>query len=126
MFTSDDSPLSTPEREAHARHLVARFRVEAGRASNREPFEQLASELLERSAAFRTLWAEHDVFAAPEGAKVVHHPAVGAIELEHVTLMHVEPDGRTLRVTLYHAAPGESATRLAEVLAMPDLDVTED
>lgn len=50
---------------------------------------------------------------------MVSHPDVGEIELEHVTLMHIEPDGRALRVTLYSPKPGESssrATRLFENL----------
>jgi transcriptional regulator with XRE-family HTH domain len=122
MFTDAVSPFSSPEREAHARQLVARFRLEAARASDREPFDQLVSELLELSDDFRIMWDRHDVLAAPEGAKIIHHPAVGAIELEHVALMHVEPDGRTLRVTLYTPPAGDSAERLAKVLASPDAE----
>ena len=103
--------------EAHARRLVARFRAEAARAADREPFDQLVTELADVSPEFHRLWSEQGVSLEPEGAKVVHHPDVGTIELDHVALLHVEPDGRTLRVTLYTPRPGESAERLARFVA---------
>ena len=118
-FMFDDNALQprTPESAAHARNMVARFRYEAGRAADRAPFDELASELAERSPEFRALWDAHEVVATPEGAKVVHHPAVGEIELDHIVLLHVEPDGRTLRVTFYTPRPGVSAARARTVYA---------
>lgn len=110
MFADPVQPRA-PEASAHARSMVALFRYEAGRAADRTPFDQLASELRERSAEFRALWDAHEVMASPEGVKVVHHPAVGDIELSYVVLKHIEPDGRTLRVTLYTPRPGISAAR---------------
>lgn len=103
--------------DVHVRRLVARFRAEAARAAEREPFDQLVSELSEVSSRFCELWGEQDISEAPEGAKIVQHPEVGAIELDHVALLHVEPDGRTLRVTLYTPRPGESTERLAMLIA---------
>jgi len=126
MFTSEQSVFASPEREAHARSLVARFRVDAGRASEREPFEQLVSELLEVSEDFRALWSRHDVIATPEGTKTIQPPGFGPIALDHVSLMHVEPDGRTLRVTLYTPKPGESAARMAQLLAALEVEHPED
>ena len=117
MFTDPKHRVRTPERDAHARTLVARFRLEAGRAADREPFDQLARELASLSPEFRALWDAHDLVAAPEGAKIVQHPDVGDIELDHVALLHVEPDGGTLRVTLYTPRSGESMARAAKVIA---------
>lgn len=100
-----------PDAIAHARTMVARFRYEAGRAVDRAPFDELAAQLAERSPEFRALWDEHELVATPEGSKVVHHAIVGDIVVDHVTLLHVEPDGRTLRVTLYTPRPGVSTER---------------
>lgn len=120
-FMFDNMPLEprTPEAVAHARSMVARFRYEAGRAADRAPFDRLASELGARSPEFRALWDAHEVVATPEGAKVVRHPIVGDIELDHIVLLHVEPDGRTLRVTLYTPRPGVSAARARAAYAAP-------
>jgi hypothetical protein len=114
FFFTDTAPRG-PDAETHARNMVARFRYEAGRAADRAPFDQLANELAECSQEFRELWEAHELFATPEGSKVVHHPTVGDIELEHVILLHVEPDGRTLRVTLYTPRPGTSTERARSV-----------
>lgn len=108
MFSA--SPLG-PEARAHARSMVARFRYEAGRAADRAPFDALAEELAEQSPEFRALWSEHELMATPAGTKIVRHPELGDIELDHLVLMHVEPDGSTLRVTFYTPRPGVSAAR---------------
>ena len=96
---------------------VAARRVGEGQGCGAGVFVQLAGELAEVSPQFRQLWGEQEVFAEPEGAKVVSHPDVGEIALDHVALLHVEPDGRTLRVTLYTPRPGESTERLARIVA---------
>ncbi len=119
MFAAPYDGPSYPNRIAHARSLVARFRLEAARAADRTPFDQLASELSEVSAEFRELWSASDVVAEPEGAKVVHHPEAGVIELDHVALVHSEADGRTLRLTLYTPKPGESLQRAMKLFAQP-------
>ena len=120
MFVGPAEREWTPQREVQARGLVARFRFEAGRAADREPFDRLARELAERSPEFRELWGLHEVLAEPEGAKIVRHPEhpeLGAIEFDQVALMHVEPDGRTLRVTFYTPRPGESEARATRLIA---------
>jgi len=108
-----------PDDGEHARKLVARFRYEAGRAADRTPFDQLVAELTKRSAEFRALWDAHELEAAPEGSKVVRHPEAGDIELDHVALLHVEPDGRMLRVMLYTPRAGVSAARALVAYASP-------
>lgn len=117
MFLGELSPLATTEREAHARYLVARFRSEAARASNPEPFDEIADELGRKSAEFRKLWMQRDLYAEPEGTKIVDIPGTGRIELAHVTLMHIEPDARTLRVVFYSPVGHDSETRIARALA---------
>ncbi|WP_223638645.1 helix-turn-helix transcriptional regulator [Corallococcus sp. EGB] len=116
-FLGKVPPLATVEREAHARNLVARFRAEAARAGAHEQFQELADELMAKSPEFRRLWTQHDLHAEPEGMKVVDLPGTGRIELAHVTLMHIEPDARALRVLFYSPAGPESAQRMARALA---------
>ncbi|AKV00082.1 putative DNA-binding protein [Labilithrix luteola] len=118
MFLGEVSPFATVEREAHARNLVARFRTEAARASDHEMFQEIADELVAGSHEFRQLWTQHDLFAEPEGTKIVDVPGTGRIEIEHVTLMHVEPDARTLRVLFYAPVGAESAQRMARCLEL--------
>ncbi|MBM7118781.1 helix-turn-helix domain-containing protein [Archangium primigenium] len=117
IFLGQGPPLVTVEHEAHARNLVARFRAEAARASAHERFQELVDELTARSPEFRRLWTLHDLDAEPEGTKVVDIPGTGRIELAHVTLMHIEPDARTLRVLFYSPVGPESARRMARALA---------
>jgi transcriptional regulator with XRE-family HTH domain len=114
-FTDPALRASRPNWEAEARTLVARFRLEAGRAANRSEFDVLADQLAEVSSEFRRLWSAHELLDSAEGAKAVSHPDVGVIELDHVTLVHVEPDGRALRVILYAPQPGLSAERAAKL-----------
>jgi transcriptional regulator with XRE-family HTH domain len=110
-FMSPKTRALIPDWAPHARGLVARFRVEAGRAPDRREFDALAADLSRASPEFKRFWDDHDIFEAVEGLKEVVHPDVGAIAFDHVGLMHVEPGGRTLRVTLYAPRPGVSATR---------------
>jgi hypothetical protein len=117
MFLGKVPPFATAERTAHARNLVARFRTEAARASAYEQFQEITDELMAKSAEFRQLWSQHDLYADPEGTKVLDIPGTGRIELEHVTLMHVEPDARTLRVLFYSPVGRESEQRMAHAVA---------
>lgn len=118
FFTDASRDTAGVESRSHARNMVARFRYEAGRAVDRAPFDQLAGELAACSPEFRALWDAHELVATPEGSKIVHHPQVGDIELDHVMLLHVEPDGRMLRVTHYTPRPGASTERARAAYAM--------
>lgn len=99
------------EWEITARRSVAGFRLEAGRAADRREFDALAAELGRESPDFARFWNDHELVEIPQGTKVIVHPAVGAIEFEHVTLFYSEPDARALRVTLYTPRAGESSER---------------
>lgn len=115
MFANPKTRKRRPTWEVDARRLVALFRIEAGRAADRSEFDALITELNEISEDFRRLWKEHEITDVIEGAKIVSHPDVGEIELDHVTLMHAEADGRVLRVTLYTPKAGLSTTRAAKL-----------
>lgn len=61
--------------------IVALLRSEAGRAPYDRALTDLIGELSTRSDVFRTLWAAHDVRIHDTGAKRVHHPIVGDLDL---------------------------------------------
>lgn len=103
--------------EQQARATVARFRLDAARVADRGPFDALASELQAKSPDFARLWSEGDVVEVSEGAKDVHHPELGGVELDYVTLVHVEPDGRELRVMLYAPRADADASRARELFS---------
>lgn len=70
----------------------------------------LVTELLERSAEFRSVWETHEVGVAPLETKRFLHPEVGLLELGCQTL--VDPD-QAHRLLVYTAVPGsESHERL--------------
>jgi transcriptional regulator with XRE-family HTH domain len=110
-FTNPERRTRNSNWEAAVRQAVARFRLDAARAANRAEFDALAAELGKVSPEFARFWAEHDVVDTSEGLKALLDSTVGEITFEYVTLAHLEPDGRTLRVTLYTPEPGKSAAR---------------
>jgi transcriptional regulator with XRE-family HTH domain len=61
----------------HARIL----RSEAGRDQTDPGPAELVKELLETSAEFRAVWAEHDVRLPAAGRHRFHHPQVGMLDL---------------------------------------------
>src|SRR3954447_8588324 len=63
-------------------HDTARLlRSEAGRDPRDEGPIELIDEMLEASADFRDVWAQHDVRLPAAGRHVFHHPHVGLLDL---------------------------------------------
>nr|WP_093517290.1 helix-turn-helix transcriptional regulator [Stigmatella erecta] len=119
MFTQPERRALMPDWEGAARRSVAGFRLDAARAADRAEFDALAAELASVSPEFARFWSEHAVMdQVPEGRKALVFPGVGVIEFEHVTLMHAEPDGRELRVSLYSPQPGESTARARKLFRL--------
>ncbi|KIL40945.1 transcriptional regulator [Gordoniibacillus kamchatkensis] len=71
--------------EAHARRRLAQFRAGYGRFVGDPWWTELIAGLHEASAEFRAWWPRHDVLGAPEGRKLLHHPAAGELAFEHIT-----------------------------------------
>jgi hypothetical protein len=89
---------------AHSRALVARFRLEAGRASDRAPFDQLANELAEVSPELRVLWNEHEVLAQSGRERGTRGEAVRLDQRLNFTPVHA-----SLRVQSSSASAGSIA-----------------
>nr|WP_095871172.1 helix-turn-helix transcriptional regulator [Streptomyces sp. TLI_235] len=97
--------------DAAARAAVAALRSAAGRDRDDPRLVALVGELALQSHDFRVLWARHDVQGKAAGAKLLHHPQVGDLELHYETLtVNSAPEQQ---LVVYQAAPGTpSAERL--------------
>jgi transcriptional regulator with XRE-family HTH domain len=62
---------------------VAVLRAEAGRNPHDQDLTNLIGELSTQSDDFRVRWARHDVGTHDSGAKRLHHPLVGGLELTY-------------------------------------------
>jgi hypothetical protein len=60
---------------------VAMLRAEAGKDPYDRRLSDLVGELSTRSDEFRTRWGAHNVRIHATGAKLIHHPVVGDIDL---------------------------------------------
>ena len=103
------------EWEAQTRQIVAVLRAEAGRSPYDRPLTDLVGELSTRSDLFRKLWGAHDVREHRTGLKLVHHPAVGDLDLTFQA-MDLASD-RGLQMIVFSAEPGSPTHERLQLLA---------
>jgi transcriptional regulator with XRE-family HTH domain len=104
-----------PEWDRVATELVAHLRSEAGRNPYDRQLSDLVGELSTRSDEFRVRWAAHNVRFHRTGAKRIHHPVVGDLELSYETMELSADDG--LSVAIFTAEPGSAAQHALDLLA---------
>jgi len=98
-----------------ARFVVGAFRADAARAGAGAEIRQLVEELSQMSPEFAVLWRDNEVVGHGEGVKRLHHPELGAIELEFSTFaVEGRPD---LNMMVYTPATPEVAERVRLFLA---------
>lgn len=98
-----------------ARFVVGAFRADAARAGAGAEIRQLVEELSQMSPEFAALWRDNEVVGHGEGVKRLHHPELGAIELEFSTFaVEGRPD---LNMMVYTPATPEVAERVRLFLA---------
>ncbi|MCX5497078.1 helix-turn-helix transcriptional regulator [Kaistia dalseonensis] len=68
-----------------ARYVVGAFRADAMRAGAGVEIQLLVDELSASSPEFKALWDDNEVTGMRDGIKRLHHPLLGAIELEFST-----------------------------------------
>jgi transcriptional regulator with XRE-family HTH domain len=99
--------------ETDVRRVIARFRLDSGRAGNDPRFVELVRELEQVSPEFRAWWRQHDVDGFGEGVKSFRHPRLGKIEFEHTSFTaDSNPDLRLIVYTPTDAASGRKAKQL--------------
>ncbi|GAB2601117.1 transcriptional regulator [Paractinoplanes abujensis] len=101
------------ERDAFEASLVADLRATSSRFPHDPEIPALITRL-RRSSRFRALWDQPSVAPIPSSAKVVDHPAVGAIALDSNVLTTEEAG---LRVLVYTPRPGTDARSKLTLLA---------
>jgi transcriptional regulator with XRE-family HTH domain len=95
------------------RDVVAVLRAEAGRNPYDKGLTELVGELSTRSETFRTLWASHDVRLHRTGAKRLHHPVVGDLDLTYESMELPAEPGLTIHVySVEPASPSADALNL--------------
>lgn len=100
--------------ERHARHMVAKFRVDAARNIGDPAFDHLVGSLRAASPEFRKWWERHEVGAAGAGRKELLHPVAGRLIFEHAAFRHEISDQRLI---LYSPLPEEDTQdKLARLL----------
>ena len=100
--------------ESVARFVVGAFRADAARAGAVSEVAQLVDELCRLSPEFEALWRDNDVHAYGEGAKRLHHPILGPIELEYSAFA---VDGRPdLGMIVYNPATTADADRIRSLV----------
>jgi len=104
-----------PDWERVATELVAHLRSEAGRNPYDRHLSDLIGELSTRSDEFRVRWAAHNVRFHRTGAKQIHHPFVGALELSYESLELSADDG--LSIAIFTAEPGSASQQALDLLA---------
>jgi hypothetical protein len=95
--------------------IVAVLRNEACRNPYDRSLTELIGELSTRSEEFRVRWAAHDVRFHRTGAKTLHHPVVGTLELTYEAHELAGDPGLTLLA--YTAEPGSPTQDALDLLA---------
>ncbi|MQY35550.1 hypothetical protein SRB17_35280 [Streptomyces sp. RB17] len=103
------------DRKEEALLAVASLRLVAGRHSDDRALAELIGQLSIQSREFAALWARHPVRTCTSGAKTLHHPAVGTLELSFENLCLPGASGQ--RLIAYTAEPGSPSDAALRLLA---------
>jgi transcriptional regulator with XRE-family HTH domain len=101
--------------EREARLLVAQFRASAGLNAGDPFFTEFVENLSHVSEDFRAFWSQHDVMKRPGGYKIINHPEVGKLVLQHNTFL--VSDQPNLKLVLFTPMPEADTQRKLEMLA---------
>lgn len=82
MFSDERVRAAQDDWRNVARYVVGAFRADAARAGAGVEIRSLVDELSASSPEFKTMWDENEITGSREGTKRLHHPVLGAIELE--------------------------------------------
>ena len=109
-----------------ANDTVAMLRAEAGRDAYDRRLTDLIGELSTRSEEFRRRWAAHNVRIHTTGAKRLHHPVVGDLDLPFETFpLGSDPSQFLLTYTAEPASRSQDALDLLASWAATNDDTDE-
>jgi transcriptional regulator with XRE-family HTH domain len=103
-----------------ARNILARFRSDLAQLGDDDRAASLIDELRSTSSEFRAWWNLHEVGGRSSGVRCFSHPAVGAIDFQHLRLSVDDALPDPFRIVIFTPLPGESASRAAKLLGRVD------
>ena len=117
MMFSDERMLAAQDDWRNvARYVVGAFRADAARAGAGVEIRQLVEELSAASPEFKAMWDDNEITGTREGIKRLHHPVLGAIELEFSTFA---VEGRSdLNMMVYSPASPEVIEQFRSLIAV--------
>ncbi|MFB7671123.1 helix-turn-helix transcriptional regulator [Kitasatospora purpeofusca] len=115
LFREPESRMLCPGWESMARQYVAMLRAAVADDPDHPRAAALVGELSIHSAAFRRLWARHDVRGNVHGTTLFQHPGVGGITLDWDT--YPLPGTRGPVLLVFTAEPGTADADRLQVLA---------
>ena len=86
MFLTTAAPALVADWPDRAARMVAEFRADCGKHLDQPPLAGLVAQLAQASAAFRQLWAAHNVTDREGGRRRFLHPQQGELQFDQVTL----------------------------------------
>lgn len=115
LFLDPDASDFFREWDRVAADTVSLLRAEAGRDPYDKRLSDLVGELCTRSPDFRVRWAAHNVRAHSTGAKLLHHPVVGDLDLTYEAFPLTADASADMVV--YLAEPGSASADALRLLA---------
>jgi transcriptional regulator with XRE-family HTH domain len=106
------------DHDKHSRFRVAGLRATAARRAGDPDVEDLVGALLESSAEFAGLWAEHEIHVPRERHKRLLHPTVGLIEVDCESLLTPEQDQEVVLLTARPDTEAAEQLRLLQVVGL--------
>lgn len=115
MFSDERVRAAQDDWRNVARYVVGAFRADAARAGAGVEIRQLVEELSASSPEFKAMWGDNEITGMREGIKRLHHPNLGAIELEFSTFA---VEGRSdLNMMVYSPASPEVMEQFRSLIA---------
>lgn len=115
MFSDERVRAAQDDWRNVARYVVGAFRADAARAGAGAEIRQLVDELSASSPEFKAMWNDNEITGTREGIKRLHHPDLGAIELEFSTFA---VEGRSdLNMMVYSPANSEVTEQFRSLIA---------
>ena len=114
MFSDERVRAAQDDWRNVARYVVGSFRADAARAGAGVEIGQLVDELSSSSPEFKAMWDDNEITSTREGTKRLHHPALGAIELEFSTFA---VEGRSdLNMMVYSPATSQVMEKFVSLI----------
>ena len=124
LFTDPIYAIDAAEFREMARRVLAKFRIDYSQAGSDPAFDELISELEQRSPTFRTVWRSPEVTGRSEGVNLIRHPVHGELRFEHSSYV---PEGQPLhRVVVFVPHDERTARQIAQLNAETAAEVKAD